>query len=163
MRIAVSDANIFIDLFKLELITHFFDLDIQIWTTEEVMLELYDHQYDVLTALKRRGLLFLAQGQQETHNFDFRKSLSPADVSILQLAHDKQAILLSGESKMRTWCRKHHIEVHGIIWVLQIMVDADLLAPNLAADALHRLLSINNWLPVKVCQQRIGKWRNMDI
>jgi len=38
MTIAITDANIFIDLFELDLLSLFFKLDLTIYTTQEVLL-----------------------------------------------------------------------------------------------------------------------------
>lgn len=44
MTIVVNDANILIDLVKLQILTHFFGLNYQFYTTDLVLEELHDHQ-----------------------------------------------------------------------------------------------------------------------
>ena len=41
VKIAVTDANIFIDLYNLGLINDFFNLEFEIHTTASVLMELY--------------------------------------------------------------------------------------------------------------------------
>lgn len=47
MRVAVTDACIFIDLIELDIIGNFFQLDIELHTTVAVMNELYPEQKQV--------------------------------------------------------------------------------------------------------------------
>ena len=42
MKVAVTDANIFIDLIFLDLIDHLFKLDVELYTTHEVV-DLMNH------------------------------------------------------------------------------------------------------------------------
>jgi hypothetical protein len=53
MKVAVTDANIFIDLINLKLVSHFFDLDIEIHSSLEVLDELYPQQQEILIAYKK--------------------------------------------------------------------------------------------------------------
>ena len=57
MTIAITDANIFIDLFELELLPFLFELDLAIHTTEEVLLECDDHQQGKLKLFMQHKLL----------------------------------------------------------------------------------------------------------
>jgi len=51
MKIAVTDANIFIDLIKLQLLGHLFNIDLEIYTTREVIDQLNDAQYEKVEPL----------------------------------------------------------------------------------------------------------------
>ena len=86
---------------------------------------------------------------------------SPADKYLLYLVSQlDEAILLSGEKWMRSWCKKQNIEVHGIIWVLQLLIDHKTIITHQAADYLTTHLTINNWLPAKTCLDQIEKWKS---
>ncbi len=50
IKIAVTDACIFIDLYDLGLVNSFFDLELEIHTTTSVYFELYEEQQQVLKA-----------------------------------------------------------------------------------------------------------------
>ena len=49
MKIAITDANIFIDLIKLQWLGYLFCIDIEIYTTLEVINELIDDQLERVT------------------------------------------------------------------------------------------------------------------
>lgn len=53
MRIAVTDACIFIDLIELDLISDFFQLELELHTTVDVMNELFQEQKQVLIAYQK--------------------------------------------------------------------------------------------------------------
>ncbi len=57
IQLAVTDANIFIDLIILELIEHLFGLDIEIHTTREVFDQLTTRQKEILNAYHLSGEL----------------------------------------------------------------------------------------------------------
>lgn len=158
--IAVTDANIFIDLIALNLIESFLSLEITIWTTEEVLMELYPPDKEDIIAFKT---LNVEQFDKNTRGKieGLSNHFSPADKSLLYLVSQlDEAILLSGEKRMRSWCKKQNIEVHGIIWVLQLLIDHKTIITHQAADYLTTLLTINNWLPAKTCLDQIEKWKS---
>lgn len=57
VKIAVTDANIFIDLYNLGLINDFFNLEFEIHTTASVLMELYKEQQEILRAYQSVGKL----------------------------------------------------------------------------------------------------------
>ncbi len=160
IEVVVTDANIFIDLLALELIDPFLVQDIEIWTTQEVLLELYPHDaeliisYDSIHVQNELDII-------HTDKRQFSRHFSVADKSLLRLVSTlKTAILLSGEKRMRSWCKRHNIETHGIIWVLQVLINNSDLSSEQAAFKLKELLIINKWLPMKICLDQIEKWTN---
>lgn len=58
-QLAVTDANIFIDLIILGLIQHLFGLDIEIHTTREVFDQLTEHQKSALFEFHEKGALVI--------------------------------------------------------------------------------------------------------
>lgn len=57
MKVAVTDACIFIDLIELDLVSSFFKLDIQLHTTVDVVNELFPEQKQILQAYESGQLL----------------------------------------------------------------------------------------------------------
>lgn len=57
VKIAVTDANIFIDLYNLGLTQSFFSLEFEIHTTSAVLFELYAEQQEILQAYQSVGRL----------------------------------------------------------------------------------------------------------
>lgn len=59
LKTAVTDANIFIDLYDLGLINIFFNLDLEIHTTTSVLNELYHEQQQILEAYQSVSKLYV--------------------------------------------------------------------------------------------------------
>lgn len=57
VKIAVTDANIFIDLYDLGLTKSFFNLELEVHTTSAVLYELYSEQQEILQAYQSVGRL----------------------------------------------------------------------------------------------------------
>lgn len=55
MKLAVTDACIFIDIYELELTSEFFSLEIEIHTSLDVFNELHQHQKELLKAFQSIG------------------------------------------------------------------------------------------------------------
>lgn len=55
MKLAVTDACIFIDIYELELSSEFFSLKIEIHTSLDVFNELHPHQKELLKAYQGIG------------------------------------------------------------------------------------------------------------
>lgn len=83
LRIAVTDACIFIDLYDLDLIHLFFNLDLEIHTTAPVYFELYKYQQQVLEAYQSNKKLIVHNIKEEDfiqiHSEAYPKSLSETD------------------------------------------------------------------------------------
>lgn len=162
MKIAVTDANIFIDLIEIEILQCLFELGMEIHTTRAV--------YDQLTEVQKRIIdEFLSIGKliiynlsfddlKEIYIIDFPTGLDPVDKSVFYYAQKVNAIILSGDKKLKLFCEKKAIEVKDINWVFDKMVAQELLPKNIAAQKLDLLLSINDRLPFDDCRKRINKW-----
>lgn len=157
--VAVTDANIFIDLMAMKLLKPFLSLDITIWTSEEVLMELYPEDMEHLISIGTVRIDKYDKNKRPTLKGISRR-FSSADKSLLELVSKLEgAKLLSGENRMRSWGKKQGIEVHGIIWVLDFMIEHGRITSIQAAAHLSTLLTLNNWLPQKICLDKIDKWR----
>lgn len=163
MILAVTDANIFIDLHELDLLSLFFQLDLTIYTTKEVLLECDENQRKKLQQFvdKRKLLVRNISDEEvlEIETLHFNKGLSEADKSVLFAAKKLDSMVVSGDNLIRKWCKKNDIEVHGILWVLDEMNRNQLLTFQEAIEKLEFLLQINFWLPTKAANNLLEKWR----
>ncbi|MDG2450536.1 MAG: hypothetical protein P8M34_12885 [Saprospiraceae bacterium] len=157
-RITVTDANIFIDLIQSALIDEFFKLDISVVTTQYVFKELYDDQQEILSEFQLKNKLEII-GLEFDSNLHFNKKLSDADQSILAIAHEKQAIVLSGESLMRKWCMQNNLEARGLLWVFDEMIEQNIITMDQAHFKLKLVLTFNTWLPISECNKRLKLWK----
>ena len=163
MKITVTDTNIFIDLIHFDWLGHLISLKLEIYTTEYVLLELHDFQREKLEMMASNGQLIIHQLNEpdiaEIEMADMPRAFSPTDRSVVWLAQKYKAMVLTGDAPVRKYCEKTGLEVHGIIWVFDILVEKEIMPPAEAAECLEKLMAFNKRLPFQECEKRIGKWR----
>ena len=167
MKIAVTDANIFIDLMELRILAEFFQLELEIHTTLEVINELYPEQQEILKAyasVSKLTIHNLTEKQLvEIKNISFPKSLSHQDKSVIYLAAALNAILLSSDKPVRNYAGREAIEYHGMFWIFDQLIKEELLSSSTAIYKLRQMMQSNliyqnNVKLWKEAEKRIIKW-----
>lgn len=168
MKIAVTDACIFIDLHDLDLVASFFNLEIEIHTTTAVYFELYPEQQLVLKAYQSVGRLEIHNLQErdfiEIHSEKYPRSLSETDKSVLHLANKLNACVLSSDKVLRNCAKNKEIEYHGMLWIFDQLVDSTELTKKEAGNKLRQLLQTNfvfrnNQQLVLEIEKRLKTWK----
>jgi hypothetical protein len=169
MKVAITDANIFIDLWELGWLRQLSQLGLEVHTTTLVFMELNQEQKLALIPLIETGGLLLYELNDEEYfaleELEFPGGLSTADLSVLWYAIQKEPtapIILSGDKLIRNWCARQRIEVHGILWIFDLMLSGNLISPKEAYEKLFALMKSNQWLPRKECYERLERWENED-
>lgn len=156
MRIAVTDANIFIDTLSVELESYIPLLGLEVYTTQLVLGELEEDQ---IARLQGINIYQFSGGEQEALDaFKVKKGLSDADHSVIFLAEIISAMVISGDSLVRKTCEERKLEVHGILWLLDLCITQGHLTQEEAYAKLALLMEANNRLPKKDCNERLEKW-----
>lgn len=168
IKIAVTDACIFIDLFDLGLISAFFNLELEIHTTSSVYFELYEEQQQVLKTYQSNDRLFLHNLLEsdflQMHSESYPKSLSETDKSVLYIANKINACVLSSDKTVRNYAKNKDIEFHGMIWIFDKLVAENILTKKEAIIQLKHLVAINfifqnNQSVVAEIQKRFDLWK----
>ncbi|WP_298355508.1 hypothetical protein [Runella sp.] len=166
-RIAVNDANLFIDLCEIDLVEIFFELPLEFHTTQLILNELEEDQLQRLVpfiAQKQLSVRHLTQSEIDnlaSISTQSRK-LSREDLSVYFYAHElDNCMILTGDNRLRKEAQRQGFEVHGILWVFEQLVNIEVLSPLIASEKLRELMSINFWLPVGECDKLIEKF-NLD-
>lgn len=169
MRVAVKDANIFIDLESMGILDLWFQLKYTTMTSSFVVVELEAGGHaNALASINAGQVQEAVIAAEEMERFDAMfqacqpRGLSLADVSVLFLALREDAILLTGDKPMRQEANVRTVEVHGTLWILDQLISAGLLAPPLAAQRLEALIQRTGreqrFLPKSECLSRISRW-----
>lgn len=167
MKIAITDACIFIDLIQLQLTSRFFKLPLEIHTSLEVFNELDSNQQEILNAyISVEKLVIHKLSPEEWSQIfvqPFPRSLSLNDKSVIYLAEKLNAIILSSDKAVRNWSKGKSIEYHGIIWILDKLVEKDLITASEAGTKLKLLVSTNivyqNNIELEAeISKRMAKW-----
>ena len=164
MILAVTDANIFIDLIHLEMLGYLFNLDIEIHTTLEVHDQLNTNQKKIIqNFIQSKDLLvysFSFEELTEIYSIDCPNGLELADRTIFYYAEKFNSVVLSGDVKLRKYCEKINIDVRGIVWVFDQLNENKVLSAHVLASKMEELIQFNSRLPVEICQERIQKWKS---
>ena len=168
MKVAITDACIFIDLYDLNLTTSFFSLNLEIHTSLDVFNELYEAQKEILekSALIEKLLIHNIEPTErwKIMQTNYPKSLSEMDKTVLFLAEKFNAIVLSSDKAVRNCAKSKAIEYHGILWIFDQLVENNLLNKSEAFEKLSLLIQLNGFYRgnaelMKEVNQRLGKWR----
>lgn len=160
MILAIQDANILIDLHNAGLLEAYFRLGIETHTTDLVLREV--SQPVEIFVLRGELKVKTLSGEEMLALVAFMAeqppSLSLEDCSVLQLAMQMKAILLTGDNKLRNHAIKSKLEAHGVLWLLDLLVEETILDHATAMACLNRLIKTNPRLPVDECAKRQKIW-----
>lgn len=158
----ISDANIFIDLYKIGLLTSFDKLDVEVATSDFVFNELDSEQKEVVLNL---NILIYELDAIEMGSFfnDFQSLnqnvLSHQDYSIFYFAKKYEGQVLTNDMALRKFSKKERVEIKGIFYIIDLIIDKKETSDNELISALQ-ILSNNSWLPKNEIEKRIEKLQN---
>lgn len=164
MRIAVKDTSILIDLAEGDLLGLWFKLQIETHTTDFVLAELRkESQWQHVSVFVDAGLIqrhaTLPAGLAEVVAYAQSNGLSLADASGVLLAIRLKACLLTGDRRLRKSAQDDGIEVRGVLWIMDQLVERDVLPKREAAERLERICAAGSRLPQAECAARLKAWR----
>lgn len=164
MKVAITHANIFIDLIKLNLLDCLFKLGVEIHTTREVYDQLNQDQKSVAAEFFQSGVLlvynFSFEQLHQINELEVPKGLELADRTVYYYATIIKAIILSGDRKLKNFCSSKKLHVNGILWLFDEFLKKKLITYPEAVIKLEKLMSFNDRLPGDECEIRLNKWRN---
>ncbi len=168
MKVIVHDASVLIDLVAADVLEQWLGLGHETIVTSLVWREINrKSEKEQLQPYVEKGLLKIAHLPSEAISevvvlrSDLSVDLSIEDVSALYVAMSRKGILLTGEKKLRQDAEQRGVEVHGLLWVFDILIERGKLLASIAADRLEHLAAKpTSRLPKDECSQRIKKWRS---
>ncbi len=169
MELVVTDTNIFIDLYSADLLDAFFYLPFEIHTVEFVLEEFKDEE-------QRKSLdKFVNEGKLKVRHFDAHEvekigelmndaggNVSFVDCSALMHAIDLNCTLLTGDRQLKNKATERNVEVRGVLYVFDLMVEKNLLNKNCAISRLKELQAKNVRMPKKTIAELIEKWNKLS-
>jgi predicted nucleic acid-binding protein len=162
MKLAVTDANIFIDLMKLRMLDLLFQIEAEIHTAKEVLDQLNQDQYEKLNQTLSAKSLFVHSFSSDEilsiNSMTAPRSLDLVDKAVVFLALGLNASVLTGDGPLRKFCKEQNLEVKGIIWLFDIFFQTKLISPVQAAAKMKELIGFNDRFPKKDCMERINSW-----
>jgi predicted nucleic acid-binding protein len=83
---------------------------------------------------------------------------SLVDLLALALAKSLGAILLTGDGSLRAAAEREGVAVHGVLWLLDRLVESGGLDPAAAAIELRQMVIMGTWLPHDEVNDRLRRW-----
>jgi len=166
MRLLINDANILIDIIKLELLDKFFSLSFRLLTTDFILEELNPIQKKEIENLINLEEIVLIKTTIVEDYLGINEllanssGLSFEDCSVWYYSKKMNGILVTGDGKLRKTVTKDGIEVRGIIYLFDQMLEQELISFTEAMEKLELLYQINNRLPKKELEKRQNLWSN---
>lgn len=165
--IVVSDTNIFFDLLSVDLLDDFFRLPCKIATTDFVVNEIErPEQLGRLLAFIESKKLDVAAFESDEVNTitelykNRDNNVSLADCSVWYYAKKNNGRLLTGDGKLRKSAEADNVKVSGILYILDNLIEYEILSKANCANKLANLINLNMRLPKSECEKRIKKWRH---
>jgi predicted nucleic acid-binding protein len=84
--------------------------------------------------------------------------LSIPDSAALFLARERQAVLLTGDRALRNAAIREQVSVHGVLWILDELLEKALIDTARACLALDVILTEGARLPDYDCDLRFSQW-----
>jgi hypothetical protein len=146
----------------------FFNLELEIHTSSSVLFELYSEQQQILQAYQSVGKLNVHNLQEidfiDIYIEEYPISLSEADKSVLHIANKINACVLSSDKTLRNCAKNKKIEYHGMIWILNRLVETNILKANEAKLKLKQLTAVNflfrnNQKLAEEIEKRLKTWK----
>lgn len=157
----VSDANIFIDLYKINLLEKFDKLDFALATTDFVFNELNKEQQAVLRKLNIEVVAF-NNSEMAIFYSEFQAlrqlHISYQDYSIFYVAKKHNGELLSNDKTLRNFASAKQVKVKGIFYILDKMIELGIESSVNMLMCLKKLAEINNRLPINEIEKRIESY-----
>lgn len=170
--VVVSDTNIFIDLISVDLLDEFFHLPFEIHTTDFIVHELKDNmqQSIIQTYITDNRLYVKKYNGKELEKLVKKKNEASKDCnatiqdcSVWLYADENGYALLTGDAKLRRVAEKSGVDVHGILYIFDKLVEHGVIDYVIAKGKIVMLSQINNRLPMKEIQKRISAWEAHNI
>lgn len=154
MKLIITDVSVLFDLFQINILPKFFELDFEICTTIFVYNEIVQQEqlieFEEYKLSKKITVLELSSDEvDEVVGFKTKRNLkSIPDKTILWKAIQLNCPLLTCDFKLKKEALDNGIEVHGSIWVVTELARQKIIEKNQTILLLERLKVINNRLPI---------------
>jgi len=170
MRIIITDSSVFFDIIKIQVLPEFFALDFDVCTTDFVRGEILEseqrEQIEIFIRSLKLTVFVLSENEiEEVLNFKTKRFFKTlVDKTVLWKAKQLNCPLLTGDSKLRSEAEEQGITVHGSLWVIQMLVEQNIISAKSGVGYLEKLKIINDRLPheeIEKLIKKIGKYKQL--
>ena len=166
MNFVVIDVNIFVDLIKLQMLALLFKSEFKVYTTQEMIDQLNESQYELLKEFIESGQLTVYclsdKELEEAIILPTGRALELADKSVAWLSIHLQGILISDNPLSARLYETTQLEVKSIIWLIDLLIEKQIILYTFAVQKMKQLLKINRRIPRDESEKRIKEWELMS-
>ncbi|MBN8642874.1 MAG: hypothetical protein J0L86_13765 [Flavobacteriales bacterium] len=154
MKLIITDVSVLFDLYQLEILPEFFALKAEISTTSfvynEIVIANQVVEFEVYKRSQKLKVIMLTDEEQDAVNqFTTKRNLkSLPDKTMLWKSIQLNCALLTCDRKLKLEAKEHGVEVHGSIWVVEKLVEENILDKHKAVSLLDQLKTVNDRLPI---------------
>lgn len=162
VHIVIKDACILFDLIDLKLLASFYNLNLLVMTTPQVLSEITD---DTQMAEIDQ---YVQNGKLKVDHFDSLEAivgivdnnpgLSFTDASVLELASRINATILSSDKSLRNESQRRGIVVRGMLWILEELYIQKIVELEVLLERLNQYPAINKRAPKTEIENLIKKY-----
>lgn len=155
MKLIITDVSVLFDLYQLEILPEFFALKAEISTTSfvynEIVIANQVVEFEVYKRSQKLNVIMLTDEEQDAVNqFSTKRNLkSLPDKTMLWKSIQLNCALLTCDRKLKLEAIEHGVEVHGSIWVIEKLVEENILDKPKAIALLGELKTVNDRLPME--------------
>jgi predicted nucleic acid-binding protein len=161
--ILLQDTCALIDFLALDLMNSIRESGRRIYISEYVYSEVISaHQRTQVETLIVEGLVVVDNEPDENGIADFKarfKGLSIADCSMIDLSQRVGGIVVTTDEKLKRVCLSLGFDVHGVLWVIDVMVAESLIDVDDAIAKLDRYAEVNKRAPRQLIEELKQKLR----
>jgi len=165
MKIIVNDTNILIDLMNISLLDVFLELDFEFHTNDLIINEITNAEQEaIINKVISENKLIVNETKAEDYPRIISlliNNLSFEDCSIWYYAQQIEGVLLTGDARLRKEVEKTKVEVRGVLFVFDKLIEENKITKSNAINKLTELLNINPRLPKKEIKKRIELWSSL--
>ncbi|MHB1356271.1 MAG: PIN domain-containing protein [Anaerolineae bacterium] len=160
LALCVADANILFDLRNGRILMDIAALPYRFIVPDAVWAELDTPLRSMVQSLGFEIGTLEAEAVSEIYSLrpEYPR-LSVADLFAFFVARDRQAMLLTGDTRLKRLAEIRGLVVHGTLWVLDELFERQALSDQGALIALERILALGGRLPASECQKRRLQWK----
>jgi predicted nucleic acid-binding protein len=157
--VCVVDSSTFINFHRGGLLEEFFRLPFHFIAPDVIVEELEEPKGQMMVELGLESMGFAPEliFEVEKAKSKYRRP-GTNDIFALILARETNSTLLTDDGALREAAKQEKVRFHGTLWVLDELLESDIIDPLKAGEALKEILQKGGRLPFPECQKRLKKW-----
>lgn len=160
--VVVHDSSVLIDLAAGGLLEAYLELDFKTITTDFIVHEVSKDSRPIATWLRTHAEIQSYTnrelGELMASKALHHPGLSLPDTSVLYLAKERKALLLTNDQRLRKTALGMEVEAHGVIMIMDRLHQHEKLPGHALSASLRKMLEAGARLPANVCEKCFKEW-----